>query len=960
MQNAFPLRLISRRDTAHEDAFLARYKALSEHAIKLTRGNRDVAGDLLQDTFIYFTEAKPPLEEIDNLDAYIYSVLRYLHFAFLRKGMRDPIGELAAIDYESAELTLRAAPVFNRLYVCDELARVCELSVASKDESRPHCLLLLRFFHGYYLDELVQIAGNSDNTIRKWLREAQSELRAAMQGQSQERLQKNAWSKRLALSSRPEEFLRSLRQVLLSSAHNACPGRDEIRAQYSSFRPSEIKTELLSHLVVCGKCLDRVNGVLQIPLLAKRHADDIDHGRRPKNGPDSGAGGSMDRFDISSARRRRDAKIHHEPAKLIVRINGDERAVHDLGQESHHFVLKLSPREDVHLVEIVSEQDVSLLTFVIDDSQMSKPLEWRRVLEMTNRRILEATLRYGETWPSVEVVYCDPSVSRAVAESDRSSPFSETQFGAPILDKGIDRVDAKVEAPENLPNRHSSRDVTKSRQAEDADLLKPSRRWMFRIPLPKMNLFLAGTLLFALCSVSCFLLWTRSEPRISAGTLLDRAAHSDASAVKSARSEVIYQKVQISGSGHSMERAIYRDPKKKRRLKQQHLNANELWLKEKLNAASVNWDEPLSVDGYREWHDLLPAKRDVISRTGSNLLILTTTSDSSGVARRESLTVRESDFHPVARTIELRDAGTVEIAELNYDVMPWGAVNQDWFEPEAGDSLTVPVHRHSPMPAILPSAPSDGELDGAELGALVVLNNLHSDSGEQILVSRTSDGIEVKGVVETNQRKVQLASRLLQIPHVHPSLLSVEELGNYPQSGPARTDEPIQTYSVETQSSPLEQYLREKALPLDQLGSISQSLFDQSVRMHQAEVHLFELQQRFKNIDRLSIDQKRQLLELSRSYIDTIQSALVANRNTLLSIGLYSPEPNQPPLSSGAASEPLDLRVREYQRLCQQLIASRPGEQISATVIAEELTKSGSLIESGAGQTLTAFSSTHN
>jgi hypothetical protein len=58
VQSSFPLRLISRRDSAHEDAFLSRYKALSEHSLKLTRRNRDVASDLLQDTFVYGKVAK--------------------------------------------------------------------------------------------------------------------------------------------------------------------------------------------------------------------------------------------------------------------------------------------------------------------------------------------------------------------------------------------------------------------------------------------------------------------------------------------------------------------------------------------------------------------------------------------------------------------------------------------------------------------------------------------------------------------------------------------------------------------------------------------------------------------------------------------------------------------------------------------------------------------------------------
>jgi hypothetical protein len=97
-----------------------------------------------------------------------------------------------------------------------------------------------------------------------------------------------------------------------------------------------------------------------------------------------------------------------------------------------------------------------------------------------------------------------------------------------------------------------------------------------------MNPFLAGAMLFALCSVVCFVLWTKSGPRISARTLLTRAEQSDASVPKPGHAEVIYQKVRISNPGHTMERAIYRDPERKRRLKQQHLSIEDQQTKDRL------------------------------------------------------------------------------------------------------------------------------------------------------------------------------------------------------------------------------------------------------------------------------------------------------------------------------------------------------------------------------------------
>src|ERR1019366_6426775 len=114
-----------------------------------------------------------------------------------------------------------------------------------------------------------------------------------------------------------------------------------------------------------------------------------------------------------------------------------------------------------------------------------------------------------------------------------------------------------------------------------------------------------------------------------------------------------------------------RDPARRRRLKQQHLSTDDQRTKDRLDLAGVSWNEPLSAANFSAWRDRQSAKKDAITRTGTNLLTLTTSVAPDSTVVQESLTVRASDFHPLARTIQLRDQGTVEIAELNYAVMPW-------------------------------------------------------------------------------------------------------------------------------------------------------------------------------------------------------------------------------------------------------------------------------------------------
>ena len=367
----------------------------------------------------------------------------------------------------------------------------------------------------------------------------------------------------------------------------------------------------------------------------------------------------------------------------------------------------------------------------------------------------------------------------------------------------------------------------------------------------------------------------------------------------------------------------------------------------------------MSAANYRGWHDRLPEKQDVVSRPGNNLLTLTTSTDTNGPVLRESLTVRESDFHPIERTIELRGQGTVEIAELNYDVMPWGAVNHDWFEPLAGQAMTDVPGMHAALHIL--HFLSDLELDESELAARVVLNQLHADTGEQIHLTRSASGIDVKGVVDTDTRKQQLVSRLALLPHVHSSLLSVEEIGARPPMHSAfGSGQPVQAYSVEAEPSPLEQYLRERKISLDQLGAISQSLLDESLRIQQAEVHLSELQQGFKEANQLPVDQQNQLTELSRNYINTIQAALDRNKRTLLAIGLDGVEQTAALPDADLADGNLAQQVRRYQELSQQLITNGTGVSSSAVTIAAELGTSSALIRSSANHIHASVSTAHN
>src|SRR5712692_6252427 len=309
----------------------------------------------------------------------------------------------------------------------------------------------------------------------------------------------------------------------------------------------------------------------------------------------------------------------------------------------------------------------------------------------------------------------------------------------------------------------------------------PSSSWSRLLPnfrfagFTNMNPFLASAAVILVASVVLFFIWQRSMPSVSASELLQRAESADRNPAQSGKPGVIYQKVQIRTPHASVERDLYRDREGRRRPKAQPVAAEITPLKAKLSIAGVNWDEPLSASSYKAWHDSQSEESDQVRRSGKNLLTVTTKT-SGGIVVEESLTVREEDFHPVKRTVELLDVGTVEIAEVNYAVLGWNAVNEDLFEPLTPTIVPAPS-LHAAITPAPPAVPTPAQLLGAELQARVALHTVGADLGEQVEVIHDSHALAVvvRGLANTPGRKQELVGALQGIPNLNVRLRTVEE-----------------------------------------------------------------------------------------------------------------------------------------------------------------------------------------
>jgi hypothetical protein len=459
----------------------------------------------------------------------------------------------------------------------------------------------------------------------------------------------------------------------------------------------------------------------------------------------------------------------------------------------------------------------------------------------------------------------------------------------------------------------------------------------FRFPrLSNMNPVYASAVVVGIAVVLIFWIWQRSLPPVSAAVLLDNAVvRQELVAADSGKPGVIYQKVMITTVGHSMTREIYRDRQNRRHPRPQPVKAEEARLQESLRRAGVEWDAPLSATSYKEWHDREPNVTDRVRRLETNLLTLTTTVSTGNVAE-ESLTVRAEDFHPVERLVEMRNQQRIEIAELNYAVLGWDAVNPALFE----DSWPVASAAVPAVHAVLPKMlPTPAQLDLAELEARVVLHRLGADAHDQIALSRSDVAVHVKGIVDTTERKYLLTSQLLAIPHVHSEILSMQELNSQSRSGTATGAPLVQSYPAPAQPSPLAVFLQQRNMSPDQLSRTSQQLLDACLKVQQSGAQLTELRERFASPEDLRDTSRMAFENLFDSYAQSLTDGLDQERAVLDGVGLDDGATNSGEVGTVSARG-LQEYIQQNQNLCQELIAGSSAEPRPAATVADDLKRS--------------------
>ncbi len=474
-------------------------------------------------------------------------------------------------------------------------------------------------------------------------------------------------------------------------------------------------------------------------------------------------------------------------------------------------------------------------------------------------------------------------------------------------------------------------------EAPGAEIVWPKRaKNRVRAWLP-MNPILATGLLLAVASISCVFLWMQqSRLNITSNTLLVRAEAWDRVAAYASATGVIRQTVKITTRKQTLRRTIFRDAEGRRKLREQRLAEDEDSLKRKLVEADISWDAPLSATSYQDWHDAQRMRGDQIQRASGDLLVLTTTIPDGAVAS-QSLTVRDTDFHPIRRTVSFRDSETVEIAELDYSVLPWTPATSSLFQPEEG-MLVAEATRPRPALVQLPSPTlTEEQLNDAELSARLTLNRLHADTGEQIEVARSPHGIEVLGITDSEKRKHELESELYMLPHVTASLSSVEELKAKPsQRGELSS---VKVIEMQTQTTPLETYYLAHRRNVTLLGDLAQRLFNSAFAINLESRAIDDLQRRFPQHEGISTVASATLADLLFTHKHKLLAALEDEERLLAEAQIEALRSNQD-ASMHRADWPLASLAERNLALTRELALGKGGSGRTAEMIASELAAS--------------------
>ncbi|HEX8920347.1 MAG TPA: RNA polymerase sigma factor [Pyrinomonadaceae bacterium] len=840
----------------HEEIFLGRYTRLRAWALQLTENDRERAEDLVHDAYIQFTFTRPNLNAIANLDGYLYTMLRNLHLSQVRRLMRLRHRSLSIVDYDSAEMGLRASDPREQIRLQDELRQICHYASMRKETSKAGSVLILRFLHGYYPREIAEVMRSTREAVEERLRVARNEARQYLENPKSLRFLRESTaeltqSARAGFARTTDEFLQELRQSIFNSRRGDCPASGQLKELYLATDATGIEQAALAHIVSCPKCLDEVNGLLNLPLLAERFpTDTLGTDTRPKGGSGGGGGGSTaggaSEKELRRCRRRAKDVLEHIPSELCISINGYLMAAQKVSSQVSEQTLNLNVAEKIDFVEIFSEQEVRLLFLCVEELPPAGAYKRSSRVEFSDERTLEATLSFSNPWPTLQVVYYDPQ------RSAESAPQPNDVKEASKLSEALPSKTSSQAEDENSQTGRT--------QGELGNLIKRIWRW-FANP----GFWLRPGTITAIVALILFaaLLFVRLQvPKASAAELLHRSTLAE-DAIAANSEMVLHRTINLEeqrrgGGGATIARhriEVWQSAAHGIKLRRIYDDENRLVAGEWTQADGTSTvyrhgSQPqqrtapslaaLAILETGELWRLNISARDFNTLTGradalvveeraSTYLLSYQDTQASGTGRliKATLTLNKTDLHAIEQTLVVQREGETreyKFTEAVFEQKPKAGIPPELFQPErellgASEQVKGHVERQaqsadgSSHPATTASNSSQAIASPElEIEVTYLLNQIKANLGEQVSVTRTTKGmLRVEALVETEERKREILRALAPIinnPAVQVDVSTVTEAVKRQQEQSKKRDVTVREVEVTNNRIPADAPLR--------------------------------------------------------------------------------------------------------------------------------------------------------
>ena len=371
-------------------------------------------------------------------------------------------------------------------------------------------------------------------------------------------------------------------------------------------------------------------------------------------------------------------------------------------------------------------------------------------------------------------------------------------------------------------------------------------------------------------------------------------------------------------------------------------------MKQQFRSHQADVGRPLSCSNYERWRDSIrQVSEEVVDGrlpNGDRATILKASGKgpfAPGSVVRSELTVRTTDWHPVAQTIFVqRQAELVvySLGELAFDVISLGAVPPSVLaEPAPASTPDMvlsgarPTQAPAPGNLLVPDghiAPTEAELRAAEVEVWYALHSAKACTGRPVAVRLTEGGITVEGVVDNDDRKQAILVSLRGIPHVMPGVRTVDEqtAGAAENATVEPALLPVDPVSVERPGTalPIEELLRKHfsasvcagrdrsgigTCVQAEIANLSQQTLSQA---ESAQAEAWALRRlaswdTFAKIEDLRISTRRLLELMVRDHLNALRSALDTLRAQLKPIISTQPVGN----SSGMECRPAATSDRQ-------------------------------------------------